>query len=133
VVLGDNVFSAPIRPHLESWAASGKGAMILLKAVEDPERFGVARFEGDQLVEVVEKPRKAPSPFAVTGVYFYDDAVYDIIRGLHPSARGELEISEVNTAYIRAGRMHWGELAGPWTDAGTLDSYRRANAQAREG
>jgi glucose-1-phosphate thymidylyltransferase len=128
VVLGDNVFDAPLAPHLAAWSASGKEAMILLKQVPDATRFGVARFEGATLVEVVEKPALAPSPFAVTGVYFYAASVYPIIASLRPSARGELEISEVNTRYLRAGQMAWAELGGAWSDAGTLESYARANA-----
>ncbi len=127
VVLGDNVFDAPLRPYLDAWALSGKRSMILLKRVPDLERFGVARFEEGVLAEVVEKPPSPPSPFAVTGIYFYEADVYAIVKGLQPSPRGELEISEVNTAYIRAGEMHWAELTGEWTDAGTLESYRRAN------
>ncbi len=131
VVLGDNVFDAPLRPHLDRWHESGKGAMILLARVPDPQRFGVPRFDGDQIVEVIEKPTVPPSPFAVTGVYFYDAAVYDIIRTLRPSSRGELEISEVNTRYIARGQMHWAELGGRWTDAGTMESYARAQALLR--
>jgi glucose-1-phosphate thymidylyltransferase len=104
--------------------------MILLARVPDPQRFGVPRFDGARLLEVVEKPSSPPSAFAVTGVYFYDAAVYDIVRTLRPSARGELEISEVNTRYIERDQMHWAELGGRWTDAGTLDSYARAQAQA---
>lgn len=127
VVLGDNVFDAPLRPLLDDWERSGKRSMILLKRVPDPERFGVARFENGVIAEVVEKPTTAPSPFVVTGIYFYESDVFKIVRGLEPSARGELEISEVNTAYIRAGAMHVGELPGEWTDAGTHESYRRAN------
>ncbi|MBM4367683.1 MAG: NTP transferase domain-containing protein [Deltaproteobacteria bacterium] len=128
VVLGDNVFDAPLRPHLDRWHESGKGAMILLARVPDPQRFGVPRFDGERIVEVVEKPPEPPSPFAVTGVYFYDSAIYDIIRTLRPSTRGELEISEVNTRYIARGQMHWAELGGRWTDAGTMESYARAQA-----
>lgn len=130
VVLGDNVFDAPLSPHLDAWRASQKGAMILLKSVPDAERFGVARFEGARLVEVVEKPAAPPSSLAVTGVYFYDARVYEIIRTLAPSPRGELEISEVNTAYLRADDMLWSELPGEWTDAGTPESYARANRWA---
>jgi len=130
VVLGDNVFDAPLRPHLDAWHESGKAAMILLARVPDPQRFGVPRFDGERLVEVIEKPTEPPSPFAVTGVYFYDSAVYDIIRTLRPSTRGELEISEVNTRYIARGDMHWAELGGRWTDAGTMESYARAQALA---
>ena len=131
VVLGDNVFDAPLRPHLDAWIASGRGAMILLARVDDPSRFGVPRFVGDELVEVLEKPERPPSPFAVTGVYAYDAQVYDIIRTLRPSARGELEISEVNTLYVQRGQIYWAELGGRWTDAGTLDSYARAQVLSR--
>lgn len=127
VVLGDNLFTEPLRPHLDRWEAGGKGAYILLKMVDDPCRFGVARFEGGRLVEVVEKPLVAPSPFAVTGVYFYDSKVYGHIAKLRPSARGELEISDVNSWYLANLDMDWAELTGPWTDAGTHESYRRAN------
>lgn len=128
VVLGDNVFDAPLLPELQAWEADGRAARILLKRVPDPERFGVARFEGARLVAVEEKPAVPPSAFAVTGVYFYDQAVFGHIRALRPSARGELEISEVNTRYIEAGQMSWAEMAGYWSDAGTHESYRRANA-----
>lgn len=131
VVLGDNVFDAPLAPHIAAWEASGKSAMILLKSVADAERFGVARFEAGQLVEVVEKPGTPPSTFAVTGVYCYDDSVFDVVRTLVPSARGELEISDVNTALIREGKMAWAELSGFWSDAGTPESYRRANEWLR--
>lgn len=127
VVLGDNVFDAALRPELERWEASGKGARILLKRVPDPERFGVARFADGALVGVEEKPAVPPSAFAVTGIYFYDARAFDIIRTLRPSARGELEISEVNSRYIADGDMSWAELGGTWSDAGTHESYRRAN------
>lgn len=127
VVLGDNVFSDPLAPHLGTWAASGKGGMVLLKEVVDPQRFGVARFEGAELVEIIEKPPVPPSRLAVTGIYFYDGAVYDIIRTLRPSARGELEISEVNSRYLARGELAWATLGGWWTDAGTLESLHRAN------
>ncbi len=127
VVLGDNVFCCPLAPHLEGWTASGKGAMILVKEVADPERFGVARFEAGRLVGIDEKPHAPASRFAVTGVYFYDAQVYDLIRGLVPSARDELEITEVNSRYLLADDLHWAELSGEWSDAGTHDSYRRAN------
>lgn len=131
VLLGDNVFEAPLAPHLRAWEDSEKQAMILLKSVPDAERFGVARFEGSALVEVVEKPPVPPSPFAVTGIYFYEAPVFDIVRSLRPSARGELEISEVNTRFIREGQMAWAELPGMWSDAGTHESYRRANQLLR--
>ena len=127
VVLGDNVFGCALAPHLEAWAQSGKGSMILVKEVGDPERFGVAHFEAGRLVGIYEKPQSPPSRFAVTGVYFYDAGVYDIIRTLTPSARGELEISEVNSRYLLDDNLHWAEMSGEWSDAGTHESYRRAN------
>lgn len=127
VVLGDNVFSDPLAPHLAAWAGSGKGAMVLLKEVVDPQRFGVARFDGPTLAEIIEKPVAPPSRLAVTGIYFYDGGVYDIIRTLRPSARGELEISEVNSRYLANGQLAWQTLGGWWTDAGTLESLHRAN------
>ncbi|GDX78485.1 glucose-1-phosphate thymidylyltransferase [Deltaproteobacteria bacterium] len=133
VVLGDNVFDAPLAPPLRVWEESKKPAMILLKSVPDAERFGVARFDGAALVEVVEKPAVPPSPFAVTGIYFYEPPVFDIVRSLRPSARGELEISEVNTRFIREGAMAWAELPGLWSDAGTHESYQRANQLLRQG
>lgn len=127
VVLGDNVFTAPLRPHLDRWESSGRGAYILIKEVDDPGRFGVARFVDGEIVEVVEKPDIPPSRSIVAGVYFYDHQVYDRIRALLPSARGELEISEVNSWYVAKGDMAWAPLEGPWTDAGTHESYHRAN------
>ncbi len=127
VVLGDNVFSDPLGPHIAAWQASGKGAMVLLKEVPDPTRFGVAQFADGRLVGVVEKPAVPPSRHAVTGIYFYDHRVYEIIRSLVPSPRGELEISEVNTRYLAMGEMHSAPLGGWWSDAGTPESLRRAN------
>ncbi len=128
VVLGDNVFEAALGPVLARWEALGTAAHLLLKEVADPERYGVARFVQGRLVAVEEKPAAPPSRFAVTGVYFYDAQVFDIIRTLTPSARGELEISEVNTRYVAAGSASWEELRGYWSDAGTHESYRHANA-----
>lgn len=127
VVLGDNVFEAPLRPELARWEAGGKGAHLLLKPVPDPQRFGVARFVDGVLVGVDEKPAQPASDHAVTGVYFYDARVFDYIRTLRPSARGELEISEVNTRYGEARDLSWSVLPGYWSDAGTHESYRRAN------
>lgn len=126
VVLGDNIFEDALAPHLAAWQASGKAAMVLLKEVPDPHRFGCPRFEGDALVEIVEKPRSPPSSLAVTGIYFYDSAVFDLLAGLTPSARGELEISDVNNRYLARGALAHGRLAGYWTDAGTHESLVRA-------
>ncbi len=132
VLLGDNLLQRSIRPHVTAFAARPRGAMILLKEVPDPERFGVPRFEGARLVAIEEKPAEPPSRFAVIGAYFYDARVFDIVRGLTPSARNELEITDVNNAYLA-----WGELAsavvdGWWTDAGTVESLHRAAALVAE-
>jgi len=126
VMLGDNIFQNPIAPAVEAFRSVGTGAQILVKEVDDPHRFGVARIEDGQVVEVVEKPADPPSRLAVTGCYFYDEQVWDIIDGLSPSRRGELEITDVNNHFIRAGSMRHQVIDGWWTDAGTLDSLRRA-------
>lgn len=127
VALGDNVFQDPIAPHLSAWLESGKQAGVLLKAVPDPERFGCPRLEGGQITEIIEKPAAPPSGFAVTGLYFYGPEVFEIIPTLVPSARGELEISDVNNRYLRRGQLHHGVLSGYWSDAGTHESLSRAN------
>ena len=126
-VLGDNVFEAGLAGEVALFASQGEGARVLLKEVDQPERFGVPTFEGDRLVAVDEKPERPGSPYAVTGIYLFDGRVYDVIRGLEPSARGELEITDVIRAYLRAGTLTWGLLEGWWTDAGTFESLRRAN------
>lgn len=135
VFLGDNLVERSIRPHAESFERQGEGARILLKEVPDPERFGVPELQGDRVCGIEEKPARPKSPYAVVGVYFYDAKVFEIVRTLKPSARGELEITDVNNAYIRAGTMTYGILEGWWTDAGTFASLLRANrlvAEARE-
>src|SRR5690625_7537237 len=98
----------------------------MLKQVPDPERYGVARFDGDRVVEVLEKPKTPPSDWAVTGIYFFDGRVFDIIRTLKPSDRGEYEITDVNNDYIQRGEMQFGRFQGWWTDAGTFPSYHLA-------
>jgi glucose-1-phosphate thymidylyltransferase len=103
---------------------------VLVKEVPDPERYGVAVTEGDRVVKIIEKPKPAPSKLAVTGVYFYDENVFDVISTLKPSARGELEITDVNNAYIARGDLTYDVLPGWWTDAGTPSSYRHANELA---
>jgi glucose-1-phosphate thymidylyltransferase len=132
VVLGDNIFERSIRPHAEAFLAQKKGARVLLKEVPDPERFGVPRLEGDRIVEIIEKPKVPPSTYSVTGVYFYDAQVWEVIEGLEPSARGELEITDVNNFYIRKGQLQYGIMEGWWTDAGTFESLRRANELVNE-
>ncbi|MCS6913647.1 MAG: sugar phosphate nucleotidyltransferase [Myxococcales bacterium] len=127
VLLGDNIFEDGIGLYVERFARQGRGARILLKEVNDPQRYGVAELDGDRVVRIVEKPEKPPSRYAVTGIYFYDDRVFDIISQLRPSARGELEITDVNNAYIARGELSFDLLSGFWTDAGTHESLRLAN------
>lgn len=127
VILGDNIFEAGLSPHVNAFRFQESGARILLHAVPDPERYGVAMVKGACVVKIVEKPKRPPSRLAVTGVYFYDKDVFAIINTLKPSARGELEITDVNNAYIARGDMRYDELPGWWTDAGTFESLRRAN------
>jgi len=127
VILGDNIIEGNIRKAKQDYELQGRGAKILLKKVPDPQRFGVPELDGDRIVRIEEKPSQPKSDYAVTGIYFYDNRVFDIIRTLRPSARGELEITDVNNAYIEAGEMTWTELEGWWTDAGTFDSLLRAS------
>lgn len=127
VLLGDNIFEQSLFPFVETYAKRLFGAMVLLKEVPDPQRFGVPKFEGDEIVSIVEKSYDPPSCYAVTGIYFYDSRVFSIIRGLKPSGRGEMEITDVNNAYIDARQMGHVKMTGWWTDAGTHESYRRAN------
>ena len=127
VVLGDNIIERNIRNAVEAYKRQGSGAKILLKEVPDPQRFGVPRLDGKRVLRIDEKPAKPQSHYAVIGIYMYDAAVYDIIRSLKPSGRGELEITDVNNAYIERGAMTWEELEGWWTDAGTFESLLRAS------
>jgi glucose-1-phosphate thymidylyltransferase len=127
VVLGDNIIENNIRKATDDYRAQGGGAKILLKKVPDPQRFGVPVLDGDRVVRIEEKPKEPQSDLAVIGIYFYDAGVFDAIRKLEPSARGELEITDVNNIYIERGNMTWSELDGWWTDAGTFESLRRAS------
>jgi glucose-1-phosphate thymidylyltransferase len=127
VVLGDNIIEGNIRAAVDAYRRQGSGAKIILKKVPDPQRFGVPRLEGDRVICIDEKPAKPQSDYAVIGVYMYDETVYDIIRSLKPSGRGELEITDVNNAYIARDAMTWEELEGWWTDAGTFESLLRAS------
>jgi glucose-1-phosphate thymidylyltransferase len=133
VILGDNIFQDSLADAIQSFRSRPTGAMILLKEVDDPERFGVARVDGDRVVSIVEKPVKADSRLAVTGCYLYDARVFDVIRTLTPSRRGELEITDVNNRYIEWGAMRFRRVNGWWTDAGTVSSlHRAANLVAAE-
>lgn len=125
VILGDNIFESDLKEAIENYP--GSGAQILIKKVEDPERFGVAEMEGDRVIGIEEKPKVAKSNYAVTGIYMFDSDVYGLIKNLKPSGRGELEITDVNNHYISEGKMKYSILNGWWTDAGTPESYVVAN------
>lgn len=131
VILGDNIFLDDITPYVENFKRQGKGAKILLKEVQDPERYGVAELDGAHIRSIEEKPKQPKSSFAVTGIYMYDANVFNIIKTLKPSGRGELEITDVNNAYISQGMLTYDELKGWWTDAGTHDSWSKANELLR--
>jgi len=133
VILGDNVFGDPLAPFVSAFERQRRGARLLLKRVPDPQRFGVAEVTGGAVRRIVEKPRRPRSDLAVTGIYFYDAHVYEAIRSLRPSARGELEITDVNNDYLRRGELQFDLLEGWWTDAGTFDSLHLANELARRG
>ena len=126
VVLGDNIIEKNIVRAVENFKNQSDGAKIILKEVPDPERFGVPVLEGDRVVKIEEKPKIPKSTYAVTGIYMYDNTIFDIIRTLQPSQRGELEITDVNNTYIEKGNMTYETLDGWWTDAGTFDSLRTA-------
>ncbi|PYV11362.1 MAG: spore coat protein [Acidobacteria bacterium] len=127
VILGDNIVENSIAEYVANFSRQGTGARILLKEVEDPQRFGVPEIRGDKIVRIDEKPAVPVSSYAVIGIYMYDAKVFDIIRTLKPSRRGELEITDVNNAYIRAGEMQFDILSGWWTDAGTFESLLLAS------
>ncbi len=132
VILGDNIIEKDIGEYVKAFDEQPKGAKILLKEVPDPERFGVAEVEGDRVMHIVEKPAVPKSNLAVVGVYMYDSQVFDIVKKLRPSDRGELEITDVNNAYIKKGQMTYNVLDGWWTDAGTFESLFRANKLVAE-
>jgi len=128
VVLGDNIIEKNIKRAVDKFKAGGeKGAMILLKEVEDPHRFGVAEVNNDKVINIIEKPKNPVSNLAVTGIYMYDHRVFKFIDGLEPSARGELEITDVNNKFIKLGDLSYEMLDGWWTDAGTFQSLHRAS------
>jgi glucose-1-phosphate thymidylyltransferase len=133
VVLGDNIIEKNIAAAVEDYERLGSGAKILLKEVEDPRRFGVPVLEGDRVVRIEEKPNNPASQYAVTGIYMYDAQVFDFIKTLSPSERGELEITDVNNLYIRQDSMTWSVLDGWWTDAGTFDSLLKASNLVAQG
>jgi glucose-1-phosphate thymidylyltransferase len=127
IVLGDNIIERNIGKAVRSYRHQGGGAKILLKKVPDPQRFGVPQLDGRRVLRIEEKPDVPKSEYAVVGIYMYDAEVFSIIRTLKPSARGELEITDVNNAYIERGEMTWDELEGWWSDAGTFESLLHAS------
>lgn len=132
VLLGDNIFQDSIEPFVSNFANQGQGARIFLKQVEHPNRFGVPTLDGNKVSAITEKPSQPASNYAVTGIYMYDSKVFDIIKTLKPSGRGELEITDVNNAYIESGELRYDILNGWWTDAGTFDSLYQANVLVNE-
>lgn len=131
VILGDNIFEKSLEKAVNNY--QGSGAQILIQKVPDPQRYGVAELDGNRVISIEEKPEDPKSDFAVTGIYFYDSRVFEVIKTLKPSGRGELEITDVNNHYIELGKMKSSVLEGWWTDAGTPDSYRLANDLALKG
>ena len=127
VVLGDNLIEKNIRKAVKAFQRQKEGAKILLKKVPDPQRFGVPELKGDRITRIEEKPKQPKSQYAVIGIYLYDATVFEMIKTLQPSGRGELEITDVNNRYIEKGLMTWDILEGWWTDAGTFESLLRAN------
>lgn len=128
VILGDNLFENDLEPFVNDYLEQVSGARVLLKRMQDPERFGVAEIgKAREIVRITEKPKYPRSDFAVVGVYFYPSDVFNIIAGLAPSARGEIEITDVNNEYIRRGQLWYSVLHGWWSDAGTFESLKKAN------
>jgi glucose-1-phosphate thymidylyltransferase len=133
VILGDNVIQDDIAPYVRKFQEQDSGARILLKEVDDPQRFGVPELDGERILRIDEKPVQPKSNYAVTGIYMYDRRVFDFIRRLKPSGRGELEITDVNNQYIREGDLYYDVLQGWWTDAGTFESlFNAATLIAKE-
>lgn len=132
VILGDNIFQDELQGEVDAFRRQGGGARILLKSVPDPQRFGVAEVLEDRVLGIEEKPKAPKSDLAVTGIYFYDGHVFDIIRQQKPSGRGEMEITDVNNAYIRRNELSFGVFQGWWSDAGTFPSLAHASQLAEQ-
>jgi glucose-1-phosphate thymidylyltransferase len=128
VILGDNIIEKSIKKEVERFAAQKEGARIMVKESSDPKRFGVVEFDGKKIKRIIEKPKDPPTNYIVTGIYMYDAQVFDFIKGLDPSERGELEITDVNNMYIEKGQLEYSVLEGWWTDAGTFASLLKAGS-----
>ncbi len=127
VILADNIFQASLKKYADNFISQKTGARLLLKQVPDPQRFGVAQISDNRVIGIDEKPKEPKSDYAVTGIYFYDAAVFDIIKTLKPSGRGELEVTDINNAYIAKAQLAYDILDGWWSDAGTFESLNRVN------
>ena len=132
VILGDNLIEKSIKKEVEAFSKQEAGARILIKEVPHPERFGVVEFDGEKISGIIEKPEKPKSNFAVTGIYMYDNQIFDFIKTLKPSGRGELEITDVNNMYLKKNQLEFSKLDGWWTDAGTFDSLLHASKLVAE-
>jgi len=132
VILGDNIFEDDLLPFVDKFRHQEQGARIFLKEVSDPERFGVPEIKDGKIIKIEEKPKNPKSGYAVTGIYMYDETVFDIAKTLKPSKRGELEISDVNNSYIKNSKLEYDILKGYWTDAGTFESLFNASHLVRE-
>lgn len=128
VILGDNIADYSIKRYVEKYKQQSSGAKVLLRRVDDPERYGIAALDELKIVEIEEKPRQPKSCYAVIGIYMFDEQVFDIIRKIKPSGSGEYEITEVNNQYIKRSRLTYDILDGRWTDAGTFESLAYANS-----
>ncbi len=126
-ILGDNIFSDDLNEFVTAYQEQKKGAKVILKEVPDPGRYGVAELQGNKILSIEEKPKSPKSNYAVTGIYFYDSTVFEVIKTLKPSGRGELEITDVNNYYIQQGALTCDFFKGAWTDAGTFNSLYLAN------
>jgi len=127
VILGDNIFRANLKIYADKYRTQKTGARVLLKEVKDPQRFGVAEVENGKVLNIVEKPKNPKTNYAVTGIYFYDSTVFEIIKKLKPSGRGELEVTDINNAYIEKNQLEYDIIDGWWSDAGTFESLNRVN------
>ncbi|MBZ9634146.1 sugar phosphate nucleotidyltransferase [Clostridium sp. FP1] len=132
VLLGDNIFEDDIYEYVKNFEKKGKGAELLLKKVADPQRYGIAEIENGRIISIEEKPKNPKGDYCVTGIYMYDNRVFDVIKELKPSNRGELEITDVNNWYIRDGSLTYDIMKGWWTDAGTFSSLMNANILAKD-
>lgn len=133
VILGDNIIEGNIRKSAGEFFTQTSGARVILKEVHDPQRFGVVKLDDGKITQIIEKPENPPSNFAVTGIYFYDADVFKVCQTLKPSARGELEITDVNNYYLERGDLTHEELQGWWTDAGTFESLHHASKLVQQG